>query len=148
MKSRTLAASIWIHLAKCYGRVLQRVRRIESRAALTLPQFDAVAQLLRRPEGMTAGELSRELLVTAGNVTGIVARLRARGLVSRTADPEDGRAAVLRLTPKGVRVARTEVDRHVHRLTPVFDGLSVADRGRIRRALQTLLQSLEKGGIE
>lgn len=148
MKTGTLAASIWIHLAKCYGRVLQRVRRIESRAELTLPQFDAMAQLLRRPEGMTAGELSRELLVTAGNVTGIVARLRARGLLSRTVDPKDGRAVLLRLTPRGLRIARTEVDRHVRRLAPVFDRLSAAESGRIRRALRTLLQSLENRRVE
>ncbi len=145
MKAETLAASLWVHLAKCYGRVLQRVRRFESRAGLTLPQFDAMAQLLRRPEGMTAGELSRELLVTAGNVTGIVARLRTRDLVSRTADPEDGRAVLLRLTPKGRRIARAEVDRHVRRLAPVFHRLDRAERGRIRRALQTLLESLENG---
>jgi DNA-binding MarR family transcriptional regulator len=140
VKPEQLAASIWIHLAKCYGLVLLRVRRAETR--LTLPQIDVLAQLLRNGP-MTPGDLSRELLVTAGNITGIIARLR--GLVARTSHPQDGRAAVLRLTVRGRRVAQREIARHVRLLPAVFRGLSPSRQREVRKSLQTLLHALENG---
>ena len=66
-----LALSAWVRLLKAHGLILREVRRALP-GTLTLPQFDVLAQLYRRPDGMTPGELTRELLVTAGNVTGIV----------------------------------------------------------------------------
>ncbi|HWW95665.1 MAG TPA: helix-turn-helix domain-containing protein, partial [Vicinamibacteria bacterium] len=60
-----LAVSVWLRLLKAHGLMLPRVRRTIP-GHLTLPQFDVLAQLYRRPPGMTPGELTRELLVTAG----------------------------------------------------------------------------------
>ena len=73
------------------GKTRRRRRRVRRSVPgdLTLPQFDVLAQLYRRPPGMTPGQLTRELLVTAGNVTGIVERLARRGLVERRPVPED-----------------------------------------------------------
>jgi len=82
------AAALWIRLVKCSGLILQRVRRLPARSGLTLAQFDVLAQLLRRPGGMTSGELSRALLVTQGNVTGLVARLARRRLLRSSAAAE------------------------------------------------------------
>lgn len=140
MNPEKLAASLWIHLAKCYELVLQEVRRIEK--GFTLPQFDAMVQLLRHPQGMTPGELSREMLVTAGNVTGIVTRLQARGYVERTVNPSDRRIVRLRLTPAGARIVRTRMARHERALAHVFRG--VPGQTRIRGALRGLLQTLER----
>ena len=137
------AAAIWIRLAKCYGLVLQRVRTLPDRSGLTLPQFDALAQLLRYPKGMTAGELSHALLVTAGNVTGIVARLRSRGLVVRETRPDDRRTAALRLTPAGRRLALAAVLRHERHLENVFSKMPGPERTRLRRSLDRLRGSLE-----
>ena len=61
---------------------------------------------------MTSRELTRELLVTAGNVTGLVDRLAALGLVERRPVPEDGRAVRVVLTARGRRVARRAIPRH------------------------------------
>ena len=72
------AAGVWIRLVKCHGLVMREVRRRVAQSDTTLPQFDVLAQLLRHPQGMTSTELSRVLLVTAGNLTGIVDRLEAR----------------------------------------------------------------------
>ena len=143
MKTDKRAAGLWIRLAKCYGLVLREVRRVELRGPLTLPQFDAMAQLLRHTEGMSAGELSRALLVTAGNVTGIVARLRAAGWVTRRAHPEDGRAAILQLTPAGRRLAQSQVARHEHILARVFATLRPAEQVRLRNCLERLRHTLE-----
>jgi DNA-binding MarR family transcriptional regulator len=135
------AAGLWIRLVKCYGLVLREVSRPQR--GLTLPQFDCLAQLLRHPEGLTAGDLSRSLLVTAGNLTGIVGRLQARGLVSRRPHPRDRRAALLFLTPHGHRLALVEVARHERRLARLFTGLPPAGRLRLRMALDRLRETLE-----
>jgi DNA-binding MarR family transcriptional regulator len=138
------AAALWVRLAKCYGLVLRDVRAFESRAAVTLPQFDALAQLLRHPEGATATALSEALLVTRGNVTGIVARLVARGLVRREVLPRDRRAAILRLTPRGRRIAAAHVARHERHLRKVFGSLRASDQAALRRSLDRLRRSLER----
>jgi DNA-binding MarR family transcriptional regulator len=69
----------------------------------TLPKFDVMAALERKPAGMTMTELSRYLMVSNGNVTGIVDRLAADGMVVRLPHEEDRRATFVRLTPKGAR---------------------------------------------
>jgi len=76
--------------------------RIFERWGLTLPQFDVLAELARAEgHGFTFVDLSRLLLVTSGNLTGIVDRLEARNLVRREADLSDRRTIRVRLTQKG-----------------------------------------------
>lgn len=79
-------------------------RRFRAEFGVTLPQFDVMAQLDRDPAGLRMGELSARMMVTNGNVTGLVARLSSEGLVRRVRAPRDGRSSVVRLTPRGVRV--------------------------------------------
>lgn len=136
------AAALWIRLAKGYGRMLKEVQRLP-RHGLTLPQFDCLAQLLRHPGGMTPSALSRSMLVTAGNVTGIVARLETRGLVARRAHPVDRRARVLTLTPRGRRVAAAEVSRHERHLERLLSPLGAPERARVARGLDRIRTALE-----
>ncbi len=75
--------------------------RLRTRFSITLPQFDVMAALARNDEGMTMTELSRQLMVSNGNVTGIIDRLVAEKLVLRQAPASDRRSFIVRLTPKG-----------------------------------------------
>ncbi len=69
-----------------------------------MPQFDVLAELARAPEqGFTFVELSRLLLVTSGNLTGIIDRLEDEGLVKREPELSDRRVTRMRLTPAGRR---------------------------------------------
>ena len=77
------------------------MRPLPAQSGLTLPQFDVLAQLLRHDGPMTASELSQALLVTAGNVTGILDRLKSRALIRRTVNPVDRRVRYLSLTGRG-----------------------------------------------
>lgn len=137
------ATALWIRLAKCSGLVLREVRSFQQKSALTLPQFDVMAQLLRHPQGMTTGGLSKALLVTAGNVTGITARLKSRGLISVRALPGDRRVKVHRLTASGRRLAAAQVKRHEKFLDEVFAGLSGKDKAALQRPLDRLRSVLE-----
>jgi len=139
-----LAVSVWVRLLKTHGLVLRELRRRRVPDALTLPQFDVLVQLHRRPEGMTSRELTRELLVTAGNVTGLVDRLAALGLVEGRPVPEDGRAVRVVLTERGRRVARRAIPRHRRDVESLLSPLPPRDLARLRRLLGRLSRSLEE----
>jgi DNA-binding MarR family transcriptional regulator len=141
-RSEGLAVSVWLRLLKTHGLMLRRVRR-RVPEPLTLPQFDVLAQLYRRPRGMTPGELTRELLVTAGNVTGIVERLARRRLVERQPVPEDRRAVRVRLTSRGHRVMERAIPRHRRDLELLLTPVPAPDLARLRDALGSIIRVLE-----
>jgi DNA-binding MarR family transcriptional regulator len=137
-----LSVSFWISLLKAHGLLLQRVRGAFP-DGLTMPQFDVLAQLERRGDGMTPGELTRELLVTKGNVTGIVERLVRRGFVERRRVPHDGRARRLVLTPEGRRMVLRAIPEHRREIAGLLAGLPPADLRRLRDLLRGLVVRLE-----
>jgi DNA-binding MarR family transcriptional regulator len=138
------AVGLWIRLAKCYALVLREVREAPAGSELTLAQFDVLAQLLRHPGGMTAGALSEELLVTAGNITGLVDRLEAQRLVTRRAAADDARVRIVKLTAEGKRVAAREVVRHERLLTRIFSALDSGEQKQIASSLDRIRIALEK----
>ncbi|HEX6737667.1 MAG TPA: MarR family transcriptional regulator, partial [Vicinamibacteria bacterium] len=111
---------------------------------LTVPQFDVLAQLWRQPAGMTAGQLTRELLVTAGNVTGIVDRLQQLGLVQRRRLPQDRRTVEVRLTPRGRRLMQRVLPLHRRQVQALLAPLPPRDLARLRELLGRLGQELSR----
>src|SRR6266511_1560140 len=98
---------LWLRLLTCEMLIETEVRRrLRDSFDVTLPRFDLMAQLDRAPNGMTLGELSQRMMVTNGNVTGLVDRLVAQGLISRRPSPRDRRAQLVSLTAEGRRFFR------------------------------------------
>jgi len=137
-----LALSVWLRLLKAHALLLREVRR-RVPETLTLPQFDVLAQLHRRPGGRTPRELTRELLVTAGNLTGVIARLRRQGFVRREAVPGDRRAVRIRLTPSGRRVMRRAIPRHRRDVRRLLAHVPAARLVRLRELLGDVSRGLE-----
>jgi DNA-binding MarR family transcriptional regulator len=93
---------LWLRLLRSSRAIEGRLReRLRTKFSITLPQFDVMAALARNENGMTMTELSRQLMVSNGNVTGIIDRLVAEKLVLRQAPASDRRSYIVRLTPKG-----------------------------------------------
>ncbi len=93
---------LWLKLLTCSSVIEKRVRgRLRQRFGSTLPRFDVLATLEHAEHPLTMGQLSNRLLVSNGNVTGLVARLETEGLVTRIADPGDRRTFHVTLTPRG-----------------------------------------------
>jgi DNA-binding MarR family transcriptional regulator len=101
--------------------------RLKARFGTTLPRFDVMAALSRAPEGMMMSEVSRFLLVSNGNVTGIVDRLVADGLVERTARRGDRRASVVRLTGRGRDAFDDMARAHAGWIEELLGGIRPAD---------------------
>ncbi len=129
---------LWLRLLTCTTLIEGEVRRrLRERFDVTLPRFDLMAQLDRAEEGMTLGELSRRMMVTNGNVTGLAERLVAEGLVARKQSASDRRSHSVRLTDKGRRQFRKMAEEHESWIADLFAGLSQKD-------VQTLLTLLGK----
>jgi len=137
---RHLAVGTWLRLLHGYALIERELRRAVD-GHCTFPQFDVLNQLDRERQGLTFVELSRHLLVTAGNLTGIVDRLHAEGLVRRAVHPDDRRAFRLTLTPKGRRLVRRAQRRHHRVLTALLAGVPARDLRVLRRLLDRLRAS-------
>ena len=142
MKAANPEVSAWLRLLKVHNLVMREGR---SRLAnhCTMPQFDVLAQLTRSNGGTTLAELSRHLLVTAGNITGIIDRMENAGLVQRVPDPEDRRTTRVKLTPKGRALAETVIPKHAEDIRKLFGSLSASEIAQLRKLLDKLLQGLE-----
>jgi DNA-binding MarR family transcriptional regulator len=93
---------LWLRLLLARRAIEAELReRLRVQFEMTLPQFDVMAALARNDGGMTMTALSRALMVSNGNVTGIVERLVARRYVVQQASAKDRRRFIVRLTAKG-----------------------------------------------
>lgn len=92
----------WLRMLSCTTLIERRLRtRLRETFDVTLPQFDVLAELDRAGKAQTMSELSRQLMVSNGNVTGVVDRLERSGLVRRTASQTDRRVLYIELTEVG-----------------------------------------------
>jgi DNA-binding MarR family transcriptional regulator len=139
------ALKLWLRMLSCTVRVEDAIRsRLRASFGITLPRFDLMAQLERQPSGLRMGELSKRMMVTGGNVTGIVDQLEREGLVERVPDPQDGRAAMVRLTPPG-RIAFADMAAvHEGWVAELFAGISTTDKTSMIALLDTLKQQLNE----
>jgi len=144
---RHLAVSTWLRLLHGYALIERELRRAVAEQC-TFPQFDVLNQLQRERAGLTFVELSRRLLVTAGNLTGIVDRLHAEGLVRRAVHPDDRRAFRLTLTAKGRRLVRRAQGRHHRVLTALLAEVPDRELRTLRRLLDRLRASASSRTVD
>ncbi len=142
------AIRLWLRMLATNRLVETRTRRLlQERYATTLPRFDLMAQLERVPQGLKMGELSKRMMVTGGNVTGITDLLEQEGLVERVADPADRRAWLVRLTRAGRRAFKAMAEEHERWIVEAFAELSARDMTAIAGLLgrlKTHVRSLEE----
>jgi DNA-binding MarR family transcriptional regulator len=138
-----LDLKLWVRLLSCTVRVENTIRsRLRTTFGITLPRFDLMAQLERHPEGLRMGELSKRLMVTGGNVTGIADQLEREELVVRVPDPLDGRAFMLKLTPHGRRVFVEMAAVHEDWVADLFRDIAPDDKVTMIALLDTMKRQL------
>ena len=119
---------LWLRLLSCTNMISAEIRRrLRTDFEVTLPRFDLMAQLHREPKGLRLGDLSRRMMVTNGNITGLVERLADEGLVIREVDPEDRRATTVRLSKAGATMFRTMAAAHESWVHELFGRLAPKD---------------------
>jgi DNA-binding MarR family transcriptional regulator len=130
---------LWLRLLTCTGMIERHDReRLRDRFDITLPRFDMMAQLDREPKGLKMSELSRRLMVTGGNVTGLTDQLVSEGLVVRRGITGDRRAYNVRLTPKGKRQFDAMAVEHERWVIDLLSEMPADERASLQHALDTL----------
>lgn len=130
------ALRTWLRLLSCETVIEQQLRaHFRRRFAVTLPQFDVLSELERAGRQMTMSELSRELMVSNGNVTGVIDRLEKGGLVSRTRADHDRRIQHIELTDPGRARFAEMAASHERWIDDLFAGLSVGDMANLQKLL-------------
>jgi DNA-binding MarR family transcriptional regulator len=93
---------LWLRLYRSVSMIEREVRsRFTREFGVSLSRFDVMSALDRHPGGLSMGELSDGLLVSNGNVTGLISRLVDDRLVDREHAPGDRRSYRVKLTPDG-----------------------------------------------
>jgi DNA-binding MarR family transcriptional regulator len=141
------AIRLWLRMLATNRLVETRTRRLlQERYGTTLPRFDLMAQLERFPKGLRMNELSKRMMVTGGNVTGITDLLEREGLVERVADPDDRRAWLVRLTRPGRRAFSAMAAEHERWIVEIFAPLAAREMAAMAGLLARLkshVRSLE-----
>jgi len=137
------ALRIWLRLLTCHNLVETRLRnQLRNGFETTLPRFDLMAQLDRHPEGLKMRDLSRLLMVTGGNITGLTDRLVDEGLIERRDDPRDRRAFSVCLTPKGKTQFQEMAAQHEQWVSSLFGDFEEKEMNQLSDLLGKLKRHL------
>lgn len=118
-------------------RAMRRSARVRMPGSLSVAQLELLSTVQEHGEARP-GELARRLRLAPNSVSTLTNTLVTAGMLRRTADPRDGRAAVLELTEEGLRQVLSWRDTNSEILAAAVDRLSVEDRRTVEQALPVL----------
>ncbi len=135
----------WLRLLSCESMIEQRLRSVfRLHFDVTLPQFDVLSELEHASEPLTMSELSRELMVSNGNITGVIDRLVTMGLVQRERPEHDRRIQFIQLTEKGSSEFRRMAELHESWVRQLLADVSLKDL----QQMQSLLLKARNSAVE
>jgi DNA-binding MarR family transcriptional regulator len=134
---------LWLRLLTCTTTIEQTIsQRLRDEFGSTLPRFDMLSALDRAGEtGLTMGDVSRMLMVSNGNVTGLAQRLKADGLIEHLPGA-DRRVQRVRLTADGRARFAAMARAHEHWIETLFAGLTGTEADDLIRLLEQTKRSL------
>lgn len=125
-----------LRMLTCSTLVETRLRSLmRTRFNTTLPRFDLMAHLANAPTGLKMSDLSRCMMVTNGNITGITDQLERDGLVERVKVDTDRRSSLIRLTAKGRQLFRRMSAVYQNSLAELFGELAPERRELLYKLL-------------
>lgn len=135
---------LWIRMLRASRTIEAELReRLRQEFDMTLPRFDVMAALYRAPEGMLMSGLSSFLLVSNGNVTGIVDRLVSEGLVTRARRNGDRRTSMVKLTDAGRTQFEAMAAAHETWIGELLGGVGDEDTRRLASMLKSFSSNWE-----
>ncbi|MET4003374.1 MULTISPECIES: MarR family winged helix-turn-helix transcriptional regulator [Arthrobacter] len=129
------------------GRLSRAASAVEARIAanfaaqgLDSPTFDVLATLLRSglPHSLTPAVLARDAMISTSAVAQRLNKLEARGLVSRTANPDDGRGTLVSLTPAGRNLVEAALPTHLATERSITGTLSKDEQALLAKLLEKI----------
>ena len=141
MRSSSADLELASRLRHAVARSARRLRQ-ESGTDLS-PSLTGALATIERHGPLTPSELAARERVQRPTVTRLVCRLEEEGLVTRAADPTDGRSALISITPAGAALLAAVRTRKDAFLSERLEALPAADRATLERAAVLLEGMLE-----
>ena len=135
----------WLGLLRCFSsidRVL--MRRFSEKFNSSLPRYDVLTALALSPNGMTMGELASSLMVTKGNITGVVSRLKQDGLVRKITSRSDRRIQSVTLSAEGRRLWDAMHADYDETVSEIFSGQSSEELDALTEMLEITRAAVQK----
>jgi len=134
---------IWVRLATTFNLMYQEIKRELSKENLTIPQLEIIG-CLSPSKGLSLNELAERLLVTGGNVTGLMDRLERDGYVFRERDEKDRRVINAKLTLKGKEVWQMIFPRYQKCISTLVKSLTVDEKKELNRLLKKVIWNIRE----
>ena len=136
---------LWLRLLSATTLISAEIRRnLRQSFNITLPQFDLLAQLERQPNGLRLGELSQRMMVTNGNITGLVDKLVEQGFVVREPSSDDRRVMNVRMTKAGASMFGVMAKANEQWMKALFSDDSRDTRKGLMRELDIVKRSVRR----
>jgi DNA-binding MarR family transcriptional regulator len=130
---------LWLQLLSLHGEIFASLNSVLSlEFGLSLAKFDVLAQLDRCRDGLALGQLSKNLKVSGGNVSGLVQRLLADDLIRKEMSSEDRRSFIVRLSSKGEALFKKAADVHKKHLSKRLEDVSAKELDTATAVLRSL----------
>ena len=144
------ALRLWLRLLTCTQLIEKQIRtELRVQFDTTLPRFDLMAQLERNPDGLKMNDLSRRMMVSGGNVTGITDQLVNEGLVERVVVDGDRRSFRVKLTDKGHASFADMAQQHENWIVEAFTTLKDTEIATLYKLLGNVKQhSLKQDSLK
>jgi DNA-binding MarR family transcriptional regulator len=115
---------IWLQVLALESTIFTKLNgALNAEFGISIAKFELLAQVERYPEGVSLGTISSNLRVTSGNVSGLVRRLLADGLITKKMSQEDRRSFIVGFTPKGKKLFDQANALHAYKLAECFAGI-------------------------
>ena len=131
------ALSAYVKLLRASKAVLGQIEKRLAQDGLTATQIGVLEGILHLGP-LTQRELGRKVLTSAGNMTDVIDKLAARGLVTRARAPQDRRSVIVDLTPAGRELIEKTFPQHAQDIAAAMAGLDALELA----TLETLLRKL------
>lgn len=97
--------SAWLSMIRCFSSIEHvLMRHFAQEYQSSLPRYDVLTSLALNRDGLTMGDLATMLMVTKGNITGVVRRLEREKLILRKTSKVDRRVQSVKISAKGARL--------------------------------------------
>lgn len=139
MTDRRLAISAWESLFRAQHEILREISEDFGEDELTQAEYDVLLTVVRGDDNSARlRDVTANMLISQPSVSRLVERMAARGLVTKCADPDDGRGALVTATEAGAVAFRRIASTHA---TSIADRMARLDDTELAQ-LQALTAKL------
>jgi MarR family transcriptional regulator, organic hydroperoxide resistance regulator len=141
------ATRIWFRFLRLRSRMDIVLSEHFKTIGLSIPQGDVLATLTEK-EGISQQELAIRLYVTKGNISGLLDRLSAAGLVERRMTPGDRRSHAIYLTAEGRAAALKGIAIQKEFISSTFGHLSIEDMIHMEKLMIQVRNKIREYGTD